>query len=396
MKLLIVADGRSPITRRWISMLQPLGYEINLISTYSCSPLDGVKNIAILPVAFARFAGSQAGGSAAKKPASRRNLISRFRSLASGLRHWLGPWTIPHYQREFLTLIESFKPDLVHALRIPFEGMLASYTPKSIPLILSTWGNDLTFHAPSTLRMARCTHRALERADGLMSDTLRDIRLAGEWGFSLKKPTLNVVGNGGINLAEIQNAVKEITPADPPQVINPRGFRSGSVRNDTFFKSIPLVLEKRPEVRFLCPWMAGQREALDWVERLGIGQNLTLLPMLSQTELWREFARSAMSISVSVHDGTPNSLLEAMSVGCLPVCGDIESIREWIIDGENGLLVDPASPGDLAAAILRGLEDTELRRKAAERNLEMIRSRAEVSLVRRKVFDFYQEIGEKM
>jgi len=77
---------------------------------------------------------------------------------------------------------------------------------------------------------------------------------------------------------------------------------------------------------------------------LHIFDNVTLMPMLSQSELWREFARSMVSVSVSVHDGTPNSLLEAMAVGCLPVCGDIESIREWITDGENGLLVDPADP----------------------------------------------------
>lgn len=392
MKLLIVADGRSPITRRWISMLKPLGYEIDLISTYPCSPVDGVAETAILPVAFARFAGSQAGGSAGKKMASRRNLVARFRSLASGLRHSLGPWTIPIYQHEFTALIDTFKPDLVHALRIPFEGMLASYTPAGIPLILSTWGNDLTFHAPSTWQMSQNTRRALERANGLMSDTLRDLRLADEWGFSTVKPALNVVGNGGIHLEEIKETINGITPANPPQVINPRGFRSGSVRNDTFFQSIPLVLEKRPDVRFVCPWMAGQREALDWVQRLGISQNVTLLPMLSQPELWQEFARSAMSISVSVHDGTPNSLLEAMAVGCLPVCGDIESIREWIVNGENGLLVDPSNPADLAAAILRGLQDKELRQSAAACNLEMIRSRAEVSMVRQKVAAFYQQI----
>jgi glycosyltransferase involved in cell wall biosynthesis len=80
-----------------------------------------------------------------------------------------------------------------------------------------------------------------------------------------------------------------------------------------------------------------------------------------------------------MHDGPPNSLLEAMAVGCLPVCGHIESIREWITDGENGLLVDPADSSALAAAVLRGIEDEGLRRMAANRNLEIILARAEVS-----------------
>jgi len=101
-----------------------------------------------------------------------------------------------------------------------------------------------------------------------------------------------------------------------------------------------------------------------------------------------------VSVSVSVHDGTPNSLLEAMAVGCLPVCGDIESIREWITDGENGLLVDPADPTALADAILRGIEDESLRRIAANRNLEIILARAEVSTVRRQVAEFYGRVIE--
>lgn len=392
MKLLIIADGRSPITRSWIKMLQPLGYEIDLISTYPCSPVDGVEETALLPVAFARYSGSQAGGSKSERSTGRRKLVSQFRGLASDLRHLLGPWTLPFYRREYIALLHRFQPDLVHALRIPFEGMLAGLTPPPYPLILSTWGNDLTFHAPSTRKMSSLTHRALQRADALMSDTLRDIRLAREWGFDPSKPAANVVGNGGIDLEEILNVTQGVALLDPPQVINPRGFRSGSVRNDTFFQAIPLVLQKRPDVRFICPWMAGQREALQWVDKLGIENNVTLLPMLNQAELWREFARSTLSISVSVHDGTPNSLLEAMSFGCLPVCGDIESIREWIVDGENGLLVDPADPQALASAILRALEDNGLREKAASRNLEIIRSRAAVSLVRQNVADFYQQL----
>jgi len=393
MKLLLIADGRSPITRRWIKMLQPLGYAIYLASTYSCSPIEGVREIIEMPLAFAGMAGSQAG-SAAKKTTRRTRMIAHLRSVASDLRHWLGPWTVERKEKEYLELLARIKPDLVHALRIPYEGMLAGLTPSGIPVILSTWGNDLTYHAETTNAMAASTRRALLRANGLMSDTQRDIRLARSWSFNPAKPSLAVPGNGGIDLGEIEQATRGIGLAVPWQVINPRGFRSGSVRNDTFFKSIPQVLKRHPNTQFICTWMAGQPEALRWIEDLHIFDNVTLLPMLSQQELWREFARSMVTVSVSMHDGTPNSLLEAMAVGCLPVCGDIESIREWITNGENGLLVDPADPSALAAAVLRGIEDEGLRRAAANRNLEIVLARAEVSAVRRQVAEFYARIIE--
>lgn len=388
MNLLIIADGRSPITRRWIRMLQPLNYTINLVSTYPCQPVDGVNETILFPVAFAGLSGSQAGGGAR----GGRKVVSRYRGLAATLRHWLGPLTITHVEKDYLELLNRLQPDLVHALRIPYEGMLASRTPTGIPLVISTWGNDFTYHAISNGVMGSATRRALLRADGLISDTVRDLRIARAWSFNPAKPAVSVPGNGGIDLAEIENITQGIDPAVPWQVINPRGFRSGSVRNDTFFKSIPLILSLYPEVQFICPWMAGQPEALSWVNRLRILDNVSLLPMISQAELWREFARSLVSVSVSEHDGTPNSLLEAIAIGCLPVCGDIESIREWIRNGENGILVDPADAYALAEAVQRGIMDEEFRRAAAARNREIIRERAEITIVRQKVAEFYQRM----
>lgn len=389
MNLLIIADGRSPITRRWIRMLLPLGHTINLISTYPCAAIEGVKEMVIFPVAFASFSGSQAGGGANK---SSRKLVSRYRGVAATLRHWLGPATISLLERDFLTLLERLKPDLVHALRIPYEGMLASRAPAGIPLAISTWGNDFTYHASANGVMGVATRRALLRADGLISDTSRDLRIALSWSYNPAKPAITLPGNGGIDLDEITAVTNGISLGEPRRVINPRGFRSGSVRNDTFFKSIPLILDLHPDTLFVCPWMAGQAEALRWVNQLRILDNVSLLPMLTQADLWGEFARAAVSVSVSEHDGTPNSLLEAMAIGCLPVCGDIESIREWIKDGENGILVDPGDAFALAEAVKRGLTDEALRRAAAERNLEIIRERAEVSSVRERVAEFYDRL----
>ena len=391
LKMLIVADGRSAITRRWFEMLQPLGHEITLASTFASEPVEGVRETCIIPVAFSQFGGSQAGNASPRK---QKGLVSRFRGLAAALRHQLGPWTISSATPAFLDLIARIQPDVVHALRIPYEGMLASATPAGIPLVVSTWGNDLTLHAPATRKMGDLTRKVLRRADALLSDAQRDRKLALEWGLDSQKPALVVPGNGGIDLQEILATAAGIEKQDQPQVINPRGLRS-YVRNDTFFKAIPLVLQQYPQVQFICTSMAGQPEALKWVERLGLGGNVSLLPLLSKHDLWRQFALSTLSVSVSTHDGTPNSLLEAMCLGCLPVCGDLESIREWITPGVNGLLVDPGDHRSLADAIIRGLEDKALQSSAAQLNLELVRQRAEVSAVREGVSEFFTRLTGK-
>jgi glycosyltransferase involved in cell wall biosynthesis len=387
MHILFVADGRSPITRRWLQSLQPLGWQLRLISTFPCAPIEGVSLVAVLPLAFARYAGSQAGNTA--PTSQRKGLVSRIRPLAQKLRHALGPWTLLLYTRRYRQLVNEIHPDVVHALRIPFEGMLAAATPAGFPLIVSTWGNDLTLHAPASRRMSTLTRQTLRRADALMSDTRRDVELAKVWGFDAAKPTLVVPGNGGLDLAAMQKAVAGVERADPAQIINPRGLRS-YVRTDVFFQAIPLVLAQRPEVRFVCTSMQGQKEALDWVEKLGIAANVTLLPLLTQEQLWQEFARSAISVSLSTHDGTPNTLLEAMALGCLPICGDLDSIREWINPGENGLLVLSDNPQALASAILSALENAQLRQQAAALNQQLIARQTDLAHTQPSIADFYR------
>jgi hypothetical protein len=401
--ILLVADGRSPTTRRWVSAVRLIVERITLVSTFPCAPVEGVEALYVLPVAFGNLAGSQAGSGAANPPAANqgpRKIVARFRGLFMTARNLAGPLTIGYYGRKLARMVDNLRPDLVHALRLPFEGMVAGTLPAGVPLAVSIWGNDLTFHARTNPIMGALTRRTLRRSQGLAADTQRDLRLAQLWGYPSEGPALCVPGSGGVNLAEIErirftryDLLTDFLPAGVPLVVNPRGFRPGSVRNDIFFAAIPLVLQRRPETAFVCPAMAGQPEAIRAQQQYNLKGKLQLLPHLQQNHLWDLFVRASVMVSISQHDGTPNTLLEAMSCGCFPVAGDIESTREWITPGVNGLLVDPASVQAAAEAILTALDSPILRKTAAEYNSRIIRERAEVGAVREKIREFYLQFG---
>jgi glycosyltransferase involved in cell wall biosynthesis len=89
------------------------------------------------------------------------------------------------------------------------------------------------------------------------------------------------------------------------------------------------------------------------------------------------FRRAQVSVSVTEHDGTPNTLLESMACGSFPVAGDLESVREWIDEGRNGLLVDPGDPGALATAVIAALRDLPLREEAGRLNAGLVAERAD-------------------
>jgi glycosyltransferase involved in cell wall biosynthesis len=104
------------------------------------------------------------------------------------------------------------------------------------------------------------------------------------------------------------------------------------------------------------------------------------------------FRESHISLSITTHDGTPNTLLEAMACGCFPIAGDIESLREWITPGVNGFLVDPLNPQALATAILEIIAQPDLQSQARERNLHLVKERAEYGASMRAAEDFYRQL----
>jgi len=402
MKIVLVADGRSNITRSWLACISGKDVEIALVSTFPCEKPKEVREMVVLPVAFSGFAGGQVSLSGTRTSKSGlRKILSGLRGILLNTRYQLGPLTLSSYRSQYVKFLEAMQPDVVHALRIPFEGMLASLTPAKYPLILSTWGNDLTLHAHGSRRMAGWTRKALRRADGLMADASRDLKLAEEWGYKTGAPRLMVPGNGGLDLDSFQQMSDQLscgTQCFNPQkfqVINPRGFRPGSVHQEVFFKAIPAILKEIPEIQFLCPAMQGQAKAESWVHKLGIEQQVVLMPYLPQSELWYLYHSADVYLSLSSHDGTPNTFLEALACGCFPIVGNIASLREWIEDGKTGMLVDPLAVEQVSKAVVNALRDKKLRENAKALNWKILEEKADRKKVCAKVMVFYRKLSDK-
>ena len=174
------------------------------------------------------------------------------------------------------------------------------------------------------------------------------------------------------------------------RVVNPRGFRPGSVHQEVFFKAIPYILERFPDVEFFCPALQGQKKAMQWVRESGLDEAVTLLPYLPQNELWELYRTSDIYVSLSSHDGTPNTFLEAIACGCYPIVGDIASLREWVQDEENGRLIDPRDVQQVAETIIDKMQDNPGRDQAARRNWQILQDKADRSAVQKKMLTFYQ------
>jgi glycosyltransferase involved in cell wall biosynthesis len=180
---------------------------------------------------------------------------------------------------------------------------------------------------------------------------------------------------------------------EPETIINPRGIRA-YIRNDTFFKAARLVVDNHSSIKFVCPAMADEPEAEKWIQKLKLNSSIVLLPQVSRQEMGDLYRRSIITISPSLHDGTPNTLLEGMACSCFPIAGDIESLREWITSGKNGILIDPEDSVALTTAILTALDQADFRQRAGEINVRMVSERAEYFQVMKSAERFYMEISD--
>ena len=405
MRLTFVVDLRSPTQVQWIRALVEHGDDVQVLSSHPVDPhvLPGAA-VSVVPLVFAALANAfgqsrsvqrQSGASALGRMARRVASPQR----AAAVRSIIGPTAVRFHRHALQSLIDEHRPDLIHARRIPFEGIAAAQITGP-PLVVSTAGNDFTLFASRTRAMANATRRTLQSASALHCDCHRDVRLAREWGFPHERPIWVLPGNGGVDGALFRPGPTTVRaklgiPETARIIINPRGIRE-YIRTDVFFASLHPVLAQLPDVHVVCPGMAGSPAVTKPVRELGYQHRVHLLPMADRREMAELFRAARVSVSLSAHDGTPNSLLEAMACGSFPIVGDVESVREWVTDGHNGLVVNPHKPAAVSEALMHALTDNRLVAAASESNQALVRERADYTTSMGKVREYYHSLLENL
>ena len=137
------------------------------------------------------------------------------------------------------------------------------------------------------------------------------------------------------------------------------------------FDAIPLVAERHPEARFILVGVA-ESDAMEPVIRAeagrrGIAARLTFLGSLEGRDKAAAFITSKMIVVPSWTEAFPLVIPEAMAAGLPVIATAVGAIPDFVKDGEDGFLVVPRKPAELADGICRLLDDESLRRRISER-----------------------------
>jgi len=141
-----------------------------------------------------------------------------------------------------------------------------------------------------------------------------------------------------------------------------------------------LIREKRLDVvlEIVGKGLKGEEETRLYheVEKRRLGGCIRFLGYVSHgSELFKLYREGDIFVVPSLTgEGVPQTLFEAMAFGIPIIATKVAGMPYLIEDGSNGLLIKPASPREISAAVERLISDRELRTRLATNGVRTVRS----------------------
>jgi glycosyltransferase involved in cell wall biosynthesis len=395
-KVLVVAEAASVHTAKYITVLQSLGYRVQLFSNSPNSYQDELlKNLTIYvgggltlpPVNGNTFMVPAALGWV---KVTEKHGRKYFKILKVLKRYILRR----HPVRALQGVIDKFLPDVIISLKMQNDGyVMAEARAESRvlpqpPWAHFIWGTDIEFFGKDpgyrNSHLSRIK-QVLKYCDYIIADTSRDLIQAKDFGF---QGTLlgKQIAQGGFDMDFVTKNNK--TPFGERKIILVKGRQGGLIGKG--MNILEVLHELRDlvrgyEIKIIMATPDVRERALEYSRTDNIFYDCT--DRMSYVDLMLMFSKARLAISATDVDGSPGFLLEAMAMGALPVHSDMESIREWITHGHNGLLFPVDSKDALKEMIMKGLESKELFDKAYKVNASIALEKMDQAHIRLQTKD---------
>jgi glycosyltransferase involved in cell wall biosynthesis len=163
--------------------------------------------------------------------------------------------------------------------------------------------------------------------------------------------------------------------------------------HEYLFEAAPRIVAAVPNVRFLLVGDGIYRERFERrAERMGLRDRFEFAGLVRPEEIPAYIARMDVLVHLSLREGLPRTLPQALACGRPVVAFDVDGAREVCIDGETGFLVRAGDSAGLAAAVIRLLRDRELATRLGNRGRKLVQEEFSEELMVRRIEQLYRRL----
>ncbi len=293
-------------------------------------------------------------------------------------------------------VIRRIQPCVVHALSASGAAWLGAASFHH-PFVITATGSDLLLLPQKSFTHRQLTTWALGKADEVLcvSNQLTQAAMA----LHIPNEKLSTISMSvdfkTFSPIEAGSSSSNTHAASPDTltVISLRALKPIYNPLD-IARATPLIIEGAPKTRFFILTYHSDPKILTQFQAIisasdAEGSVYYLQKMTNDQEIAETLQKSDIAISIAASDGTPVSVLESMACGNALILGDLPTFHPWVRHEENALFVPLGDVNALSQAVLRLINDTELRRKLSTNAVATAQEKANLERQFDQVRDIY-------
>ena len=127
-------------------------------------------------------------------------------------------------------------------------------------------------------------------------------------------------------------------------------------------------------------------------ENLGIREAVTFAGLLSPREIPEAISAMDLLVHVSLREGLPKAVAQALAGGVPVVAFDVDGTREAVVDGVTGFLAPPQDSERLIAAIVSALRNPEKSRIMARAGQQFVLNNFAINVMVSRIEAVYEKV----
>ncbi|MFC2128924.1 glycosyltransferase family 4 protein [Bacteroidota bacterium] len=351
-------------TLKWIEYFVNKGHEISFItfSDVYKLPFDGVKIIKLESYDFL-------------KP---KNILKIYQLI-----------------KKLKKIINDLNPDIVHVHSITTIAYIIPLL-KFHPYILSAWGTDVLLRPNMSKIYSLLASHSIKKADLVHCEGINVYRSLIKLGGSKNKIVRINFGTDTNIFKPTKYSIRlrcQLGLRTSPTILSTRNLEQ-TYDIETLIYTIPKVLKKHPNAKFVVVGSGSQKEMLEELtKKLKVNRNVLFAGWISNDDMPYYLASSDIYVSTSLYDGgLAASTAEAMASELPVIVTDDPNNRYWIKNGFNGFIIPVSNPQKLAKRIIALIEDKKLCHEMGKRNRKIIKKRYNYYLEMEKMEIEYEQL----